>query len=86
MTTLPQLAMRLQRRCAGGHIHVQQALGQRMPARMRRAIVTSIRQTRDRLETGQSVAGVDDMSREEESADVLGRSHSSVQTISDVCT
>ena len=79
VTTLPRLAMRMQRRCAGVHIHVQQAFSQRMPARMRRAIATSIRQTRDRLETAQLVAGVDDMSREE-SADVLGRPHSSVQT------
>ena len=80
VTTLPRLAMRMQRRCAGVHIHVQQAFSQRMPARMRRAIATSIRQTRDRLETAQFVAGVDDMSGEEESADVLGRPHSSVQT------
>ena len=50
VTTLPQLAMRLQRRCAGGRIHMQQIRDQRMPARVQRAIVTSIRQVRDRLE------------------------------------
>ena len=72
--------MRMQRRSAGGHIHVQQALDQRMPARIRPAIATSIRQTRDRLETAQFVSGIDDMSEEEESADVLGQPQSSVQT------
>ena len=68
VTTLPQLAMRMQLRCAGGHVHVQRTPGQQMPTRMRRTIVTSIRQTRDRLETAQSVAAVD------------GRPHSSTQT------
>ena len=78
--TLPQLAMRMQRRCAGGHVHVQRIQGQQMPARTRRASVTSLRQTRDRLETAQSVAAVDDMSGEEGSGHILGRPHSSVQT------
>ncbi len=55
-------------------------LDQQMPVRMRRGIVTSIRQTRDRQETAQSVAAVDDMSGEEESGDILGRPHSSVQS------
>ena len=41
---------------------------------------TSMRQTRDRLELAQSVAAVDDVSREEESGDILGRPHSSVQS------
>ena len=31
VTTLPQLATRTQRRCAGGHVHVQRALGQQVP-------------------------------------------------------
>ena len=80
MTTLPQLAKKMQRWCTGGHFHVQRTLYQQMPVRMRRAIVTSIRQTRDRLETAQSVAAVDDMSVEEESGDILGRPLSSVQS------
>ena len=50
VTTLPQLAMRMQRRCAGGHVHVQRTPGQQMPAPMRRATGTSLRQTRNRLE------------------------------------
>ena len=52
----PQLARKMQRMCTGGHVHVQRTLDQQKPVRMRRAIVTSIRQTRDRLETGQCVA------------------------------
>ena len=47
---------------------------------MRRGVVTSIRQTRDKLETAQSVAAVDDMSGEEESGDIFGGTHSSVQS------
>ena len=61
VTTVPQLAMRTQRRCAGGHVHVQRTPGQQMPPRVRRVIATSLRQTRDRLETAQSVAAFDDM-------------------------
>ena len=37
VTTLPQLALRMHRRCAGGQIHVQLTRGQQMPARMRRS-------------------------------------------------
>ena len=59
---------------------MQRTPGQQMPVRMRRAIVTNIRQARDRLEAAQSVAAVDDMSGEEESGDILGRPHSAVQT------
>ena len=36
--------------------------------------------TRDKLETAQSVAAVDDMSGEEGSGDILGRPHSSIKT------
>ena len=69
VTTLPQLARKMQR-----------TPDQQMLVRMRRGIVTSIRQTRDRLETAQSVAAEDDMLGEEESGDILGRPHSSVQS------
>ena len=43
-------------------------------------MVTSLRQTRHRLDTAQSVAAVHDMSGEEGSGDILGRPHSSIQT------
>ena len=51
-----------------------------MLTRMRRAIVTSIRQTRDRLEAAQSVAALDDMSGDEITGDILGRPRSSIHT------
>ena len=79
VTTLPQLVRKMQRRCTGGHVHVQRTPDQQMPVRMRRGIVTSIRQTRGRLETAQSVAAVEDMWGKEESGDILGRPHSWVQ-------
>ena len=44
----------LRERCSegmGGHIHVQRTPDQQMPVRVRRGVVTSIRQTRDRLES-----------------------------------
>ena len=41
---------------------MQRTWGQQTPARMRRAIVTSLRQTTNRLGTAQYVAAVDDMS------------------------
>ena len=84
VTTLPQLAKKMQRWCAGGHFHVQRSPDQQMPVRVRRGIVTSIRQTRDRLETVQSVA-VDDMSGEEELGDILGRPHSSGRLHVNLC-
>ena len=70
VTTMPKLAMRMQRRCAGGH----------MPARLRRATVTCLRQTRHTRETAQSAEAVDVMSGEEGSGDTLGCPHSSIQT------
>ena len=72
VTALPQLARKMQRRCTGGHVLVQRSLDRQMPVRMRQNIVTRIRQTRDRPETAQSVAAVDDTSGEEESGDILG--------------
>ena len=70
----------MRRRCTNGHFHVQRSPDQQMSVRVRRAIVTSTRQTRDRLGTAESVAAVDDMLGEEESDDVLSRPLSSVQS------
>ena len=78
VAALPQLAMRMQRRCVGCNVHVQRTPGQQLPARMRRAIG-------DEPTPNQRQAGKNsfcgnrcfDVSGEQGSGDIFGRPHSS---------
>ena len=79
VTTLPSLARKMQRRCAGGHLHVQ-----RTPASDACTNAKSHRNEHPTMQRQVGSCSVCGSSRrhkgEEESGDIFGRPHSSVQT------
>ena len=78
VTTLPQLAVRLRRRCAGGYVHLRQ-FGSPDAYLFSTGYCDGHTTTERQAETAQSVAAIDEMSGEEELTDILNHPHSAVQ-------